>query len=213
MKYETNERNEIIERMHDLNISHNVLDIGCSDGGFICQLDSEFNIDFIDGVDIELPTEKCCERDNINFIQENFEYYSPDKKYNFIFMLDSLEHFSDHEKILKKVNKILSENGTLIISTPNFLFFPNILRIIISRDFKYQKIGTLDYTHLRFFTRKSLTRSLKSMGFSNISIVGINKFQYFEKIHFFPLFLFRPIIRLVLGKDYDSLQYLVVAKI
>lgn len=209
MKYEINKRQEVL---NDLEIYGDVLDVGCAGGGFICHLDNEFEINSVDGIDISIPKEKACSHSKINYIEANFEKYNFKKKYDFIFMLDSIEHFADHEMILLKVKKLLKNKGSLIVSTPNFIFFPNIFRIIIMRDFKYQKIGTLDYTHLRFFTRKSLQRSLVNTGFSIISTKGINTFSYYSKAAFILLWPLRPLFRVILGMDYDKLQILTVAK-
>jgi 2-polyprenyl-3-methyl-5-hydroxy-6-metoxy-1,4-benzoquinol methylase len=211
MKYEINEREEVLKGIKNIEIYGDVLDIGCAGGGFLCYLDGKFNINSADGIDINIPKKKAHSYNKINYIEANFEEYDFKKQYDFVFMLDSIEHFPDHEAIFEKIRGILKEGGRLIISTPNFLFFPNILRIVVSRDFKYQKIGTLDYTHLRFFTRKSIKRSLANTGFSNISINGINTFPYYSRVIFLSLWLFRPFFRLIFGKDYDKLQILSVS--
>ena len=67
---------------------------------------------------------------------------------------DILEHLIDPWKVLHKIRKYLKPNGSLIASIPNFREIRNVYKIFFKANFKYEDMGTLDKTHLRFFCKK-----------------------------------------------------------
>lgn len=44
----------------------------------------------------------------------------------------------------------------------------------MTEDWKYTDLGTLDYTHLHFFTKKSIIRMFEKCGYEITKIEGIN---------------------------------------
>lgn len=105
-----------------------VLDIGCGDGLLLSKL-KEKNIT-CEGLDVSEKAIELCRQKNLNcnvidldvdelgFANDHFEY---------VVMLDVLEHFLDPEKILKKVKKV---GKNIIISVPNFSSLPARLQVL-----------------------------------------------------------------------------------
>lgn len=205
--YESNERREISDT---INFFGDVLDLGCASGSFLKNLIQKFKIKSAIGLDLYLNKYRLHKDPKISYIKSDILDLKIKKKFDFITLLDCLEHTNDHLLVLEFLKKKLKPNGKIVISVPNFLFFPNIIKIILNKDFKYTDYGTLDYTHLRFFTLKSLKRSLVETGYKNINVRFINKFNL--KSRFFYLAIFYPIFRILFGKGYQYLQIMITAE-
>ena len=57
---------------------------------------------------------------------------------------------------------------------PNVRYYRNLFNVVVARDWEYEDAGILDRTHLRFFTFKSLYRTLDQAGFQIRKFEGIN---------------------------------------
>ena len=83
----------------------------------------------------------------------------PTARYDFIVCADVLEHLSRPERIVQTCRKLLAPGGKLLISVPN-AGYSGLVAELLQGEFLYRDEGLLDRTHLRFFTRRSLTRFL-----------------------------------------------------
>ena len=81
------------------------------------------------------------------------------QRYDFIVCADVLEHLSRPERIVDACRDLLAPGGKLLISVPNAAY-SGLIGELLQGDFLYREEGLLDRTHLRFFTRRSLTRFL-----------------------------------------------------
>lgn len=205
--YGSNNRQEIVDL---IKFHGNILDLGCASGTFLKYLINNYKIKKSIGVDLYLNQYSLEKDPKINYIQCDLLDLNINEKFDFITLLDCLEHTNDHLKVLRSLKPRLKRSGKIVVSVPNFLFFPNILKIISLRDFKYTKYGTLDYTHLRYFTYKSIFRSLNEAGYKNIKIRFINKFNLKSK--FFLFLIFYPLFRIIFGKGNQYLQILAIAE-
>jgi len=87
---------------------------------------------------------------------------------DYVVMGDLIEHLADPAPLLRDARAHLAPNGRLITSVPNFSHWYPRLRTLLGR-FDYDQRGILDATHLRFYTRKSMTALLASNGFHVLS--------------------------------------------
>ena len=85
------------------------------------------------------------------------------QRYDFIVCADVLEHLSRPEQVLNACRALLAPGGRLLISVPNAAY-SGLLAELMQGEFRYREEGLLDRTHLRFFTRRSLTRFLAEQG-------------------------------------------------
>jgi len=76
---------------------------------------------------------------------------------------DVLEHLRDPWKVLARAAKITKDDGSIFISVPN-VGHNSVIIDLINNKFTYRKTGLLDNTHLRFFTRESLTQMVVDAG-------------------------------------------------
>jgi SAM-dependent methyltransferase len=83
-----------------------------------------------------------------------------------VILADVLEHLRDPGRILQtlRAQNLLAEDGSLVVSIPNATH-QAVLAELLSGDFRYQRVGILDETHIRWFTLESMTRLLEAHGF------------------------------------------------
>lgn len=81
------------------------------------------------------------------------------RHYDAIVCADVLEHLRYPEQVLAACRKLLAPGGQLLISVPN-AGYSGLIAELLHGEFLYREEGLLDRTHLRFFTRRSLTRFL-----------------------------------------------------
>ena len=73
-------------------------------------------------------------------------------------MLEIIEHVVAAEFLLQEIHRVLKPGGFVILSTPNFAFLLNRLRILAGR------LSIDEGYHYRFFTVKSLATMLRAAG-------------------------------------------------
>lgn len=138
-----------------------ILDVGCGEGLFSSQIISgnyKVGVDSIpENASIKTNFEEFYRWDLNNGLPEELENV---EKFDYILMLDILEHLYNYEKVLKEAKKLLKPEGKIVISLPNIANFYVRLSLLFGR-FTYYDKGILDKTHLRFFTFSSIKKILK----------------------------------------------------
>ena len=149
-----------------------ILDIGCADGLFISEVAKELPKALITGIDIsskliDIAKAKKCQ--NCTFLVEDAEKFEPNKKFDLIITLHSLEHLPN-VKIFKKFKEILTTDGTIFFEVPN-----------CTKD--YFNGRAYDSPHLLFFTKKSFDKLSELYG---LKIVNFTESSYsFNEDHKF----------------------------
>lgn len=119
--------------------------------------------------------EKHCEKmivADIDSIQ--LEDHFSDNTYDYIVIADVLEHLREDAKTLISCRSLLKSDGKCILSIPN-IGHASIIGGLIKGNFDYTNEGLLDRTHVRFYTKKSITSLLEKCGFSIAKIDTITK--------------------------------------
>ena len=89
----------------------------------------------------------------------------PDDYFDLVVCNDVIEHMPDPAAFLVSVSSKVARGGRLVGSVPNVRYLPVMFGYLFLKDWKYNPAGgVLDDTHLRFFTRKSLVRTLRETG-------------------------------------------------
>ncbi|MDF1868265.1 MAG: methyltransferase domain-containing protein [Saprospiraceae bacterium] len=112
-----------------------ILDVGCGPAGiFIVLPDVEVDaVDpLLDQYEENLPHFNKENYPNTIFLTTPFEDLNSAKKYDKIFCLNAINHVSDLKKCFQKLNELLGENGTLILSIDahNYSLFKYIFRAL-----------------------------------------------------------------------------------
>lgn len=108
----------ILRELSNLNISGDVLDIGCGDSYFDENLLKTFkDVNCLYGIDINLEESKHGER--AHYIN-NYEEIK-DKKFDVILLMDVIEHIEDDNNFLDSIKKYLKDDGVILITVPAFM--------------------------------------------------------------------------------------------
>lgn len=161
-----------------------VLDVGCATGYFAQELNKKKCQ--VWGIERDYQAsqkaKKHCQDVVIGDLEEMEKLPFKQKFFDYILLLDVLEHVKKPNKLLNLIKPYLKKNGLIIISVPNIAFLSIRLSLLFGR-FEYKDSGLLDKNHLRFFTKKGLLNLIKSTklhikeldiasGFSQITLIG-----------------------------------------
>lgn len=155
----------------------NVLEVGCSAGGFFVNLNKAENIWGIEpdaGMAESIPAEKYHARILVGRY-EDVETELPDNYFDLIVCNDVIEHMLDPGRFLESVKAKMTSDGSLVGSIPNVRYYRNLYNLLFKKDWKYEEKGILDRTHLRFFTEKSVKRLLWEHRYEIDLFRGINR--------------------------------------
>ena len=153
-------------------VGKKICDFGCGDGEFLKKTKNYAS--FSCGVEIQ---------DNyVNELKNDFEIYNNlsdlNKKMDCFFLFHSFEHLIDPELVLKKIKTKLNDNGKIIIEVPH----ANDILITLYQSQEFIRF-TLWSQHLILHTRESLKRILEGVGFKNIIIKGVQRYNFSNHIH------------------------------
>lgn len=81
-----------------------------------------------------------------------------------ILLLDVLEHLRDPSPVLRDSRRLLAQRGKLLVSVPNAVNLIVRLKVLFGR-FRYDDRGILDWSHLRFFTKKTIRALIEKHGY------------------------------------------------
>ena len=92
-----------------------------------------------------------------------------ERKYDYAFFGDVLEHLKYPEKALKNTAKLLKPGGKVFVSIPNIAHISARLELLAG-NFEYEPTRLMDNTHLKYFTLTSFTSLAKKAGY-NLTLV------------------------------------------
>lgn len=165
-----------------------VLDVGCWNGNLGQKLTQEKNCE-VDGLDVndkkleEAKSKGYLKTFNVNLNNSNYQLDEIDSKYDVIVFADLLEHLVDPQKALEKFRTKLNKNGIIVISLPNVAFALNRFNLLLGK-WNYTEFGTLDKTHLKFFTISTVKKLVKDSGYKIKKVRPYNQFGILEKMKF-----------------------------
>jgi len=214
--------NKIYYKINIPNLNQNcnkVLDIGCGDGKGLFKLKEDGWETY--GVEISpLAAERAHEKYGLNIftgIVEDAQY--EDEFFDLIILNHVLEHLSDPKTTLIEINRILKNEGKLIISIPNVNSFE-------AKHFKKYWTAWELPRHLYHFTPFTIKSLLDKTGFEVLKIEYDNNpnnilssFKYvFEGYRINPIpgliifFPFANLASLILGKTKRSYNMVLYSK-
>jgi 2-polyprenyl-3-methyl-5-hydroxy-6-metoxy-1,4-benzoquinol methylase len=184
------------------------IEFGCSSGRFSETLKKKYNCETW-GIDIDRQSVDVARTklDKVLF-GDVFELLEqlPANYFDYIICNDIIEHLHSPELFFQKVRECLTNDAILVCSLPNVRHWKQVSHYLFLKDWKYKKSGILDYTHLRFYTRKSILRSIKVWGFELEKIKGLRP-------TIFPFFYIINLITLNSIEDMRFRQYGIRARI
>jgi glycosyltransferase involved in cell wall biosynthesis len=146
-----------------------VLEVGCGNGALGTELAQAGNR--VTGIDNEPDVPLSAGYSNV--LQADLEdglgeltggNAAVPAQFDRVLLLDTLEHLKDARPLLNDCRTVLANRGKLIVSVPNVANFTVRVMLFFGK-FHYGNRGILDWSHLRFFTSRSITEVLAKAGF------------------------------------------------
>jgi len=146
-----------------LDKSKTVLDIGCGSGTLDFYFANKGNKVY--GIDTSKNAISACKQSatklrlskSVNFDVMNFPNQIPKGKFDFVIFTEVIEHLRDDSKALAVINKLLNNNGLMLLSTPSSN--APLHRIGLTKNFD-QRVG-----HLRRYKLEELEALCIENGF------------------------------------------------
>ncbi|MGD9496406.1 MAG: LamG-like jellyroll fold domain-containing protein [Armatimonadota bacterium] len=147
-----------------------VLDVGCAEGALGGLLKREAPCAFVAGVELHAPAAARAEAVLDEVWTTDFEAWEPlapyERFFHCVIFGDVLEHLADPEAALHKARRLLRPDGAVVASIPNVRWLPILRDLFVRGDWVYRLAGVFEYTHLRFFTRRSMHDLSARCGFA-----------------------------------------------
>lgn len=144
-------------------IGKSIIDFGCGNGSFL-MLSKQFTRSSI-GVEMQDDYREILNHVNIKCYSDLSLVH---RTVETVFLFHVLEHLPDPINTLKQIHSKLSDGGKIIIEVPH------------AKDYLMDNEKFLNFTlwsqHLILHTRESLEVFLKSAGFKNIIIKGVQRY-------------------------------------
>lgn len=155
-----------------------VLDLGAASGALGKYLSSQKNCT-VDGVEYDEGRAVAAKRWYRNLKVGDLEAlvlvdHFPENGYDFIVCADILEHLRSPGFLLSQFQALLADNGRVLLSVPN-IAYAGVISSLMLGEFTYNSAGILDSTHVRFFTKSSLLRTLREHGLHILNLKSVSK--------------------------------------
>jgi O-antigen biosynthesis protein len=144
-----------------------VLELGCATG-YISQRLAESGCEVV-GIEIDREVaevaRRFCHSVHVSDLNSTDWINCLDgQTFDVILMGDVLEHLVNPDMILRAIRALLRPSGYLVVSLPNVVHWITRIKFVLGR-FEYESAGTLDSTHLRFFTPKTARKLIEDAGY------------------------------------------------
>lgn len=150
-----------------------VLDIGCGPGAFARELVRKGCR--VSGMDRYEPEPGHVFEQFFRWDERKEAFQADLRDYDFILLLDIIEHLTEPESFLENLRLHASRVGKrprLVITSGNVVFW--VLRVqALLGNFNYGKRGILDLTHTRLYSFASLRKLLEQCGFKVEKVAGV----------------------------------------
>jgi methionine biosynthesis protein MetW len=164
------------EALRTLDSGTRVLDIGCGNGVLLSMLKSQFGEFY--GIDIsesaiQIARQKAIQAETINLNIDPLPF--PDKFFDAIAILSTLQYFYDMDRVLQECYRVLSPSGVLILSVPNIRAIWRVGRLLFKGSFTGVSLdeGNYDGGTLHYFAMLNIQALLARNGFKVVLAKGI----------------------------------------
>jgi len=147
-----------------------VLDLGCGAGRFVAALRDHG----ADPVGVELA-DAALERARRNVpgadlraLGSDGEIPLEDSSVDLVWCSEVLEHVPDTAGLLSEARRVLRTGGRLLVTTPSHDLPRRVLIALLRFEPHFDPLGQ----HVRFYSRRSLTRVLETFAFEEVRVSG-----------------------------------------
>ncbi len=165
---------QILNRLQSEHLK--VLDVGGGSGwllNFVRSLSGRVKETYV--VDIDRNAESLAIKNGHKYFCGRIEDFETTEKFDFVLLLNLIEHVSDPLAVMKKISDILTPHGVLLIKTPNY-------DSLDARLYRHKNWGGYHCPrHWVLFTKKSFQRLAHAAAFK------ITKFSYTQGAPFWAV--------------------------
>jgi methionine biosynthesis protein MetW len=150
-----------------------VLDLGCASGGLLAQLRPRAS--HLAGLELSATAARAAAEIADEVVQGALE--DPDlpfaaARFDLVVLADVLEHLADPAAALRRAVGWCRPGGAVLVSVPNVAHWTARLALARGR-WPQEESGTFDSSHLRWFTRASLSELLTGAGLVDVRLDAI----------------------------------------
>jgi SAM-dependent methyltransferase len=122
----------------------------------------------------------------INCIRANIKEGLPikEKSIDALICQEGIEHFSDQYEALKEFNRVLKNNGTLLITTPNYSNIRSRLSYFLSESERFNSAMPPNELDSIWMSKQETTGEIY---FGHIFLIGIQKLRVLAKLNGFKI--------------------------
>lgn len=150
-----------------------ILDYGCGSGGavrkFVDAGHLAIGVDISDS-GIDLARRKVPEA-RFELLEAGSKLPFADGSFDVCYSSEVIEHLFDVQEFLLEVHRVLTPDGVVILTAPYHGWIKNIVIATYDFDRHFDPYGP----HIRFFSRKSLTKSLADAAYEVTGFRGIGR--------------------------------------
>lgn len=141
-----------------------LFDVGCGAGFLMDEARKKGWTTF--GIDTgNIPIKYAKSKLKLNVIRGDFLKLNYSKKFKVITLIQVIEHLTDPYEILKKISSYLSNDGILVIATPNI---NSVLSKVLNEKFNYM----IPPEHVIFYSPDTLKKIIEEAGYKVIKIIS-----------------------------------------
>ena len=152
-----------------------ILDIGCGNGFLLNQVFIQFKDCELHGLDIS--SKQLSYAKNIKTYHGNIETININKKFDYIFCMESIGYVANQTEVINKILSMLNTNGTFICSSFIYEEIDTWQRDIIKYKIDQQNKDECYYNQMSI---KELNK-IDIKTYDNIKIINSNYFNFAEK--------------------------------
>ena len=147
-----------------------VLDVGCGEGQLTAALaDAGFAVTGLDVAEEPLRRARALRPElDLRLAPPEGSWPLEDASFDVVWAGETIEHVADTAGWLSEVRRVLRSGGSLLLSTPAHGRLAMLALALSGRRFDAHFDPRAD--HLRFYTRRSLTRLLRDFRFESIDV-------------------------------------------
>ncbi len=166
-KFELKKNNNTHRKILDLvGKKKKVIDFGCA-AGYLDEILVKKHHCKVWGVELNerdaSKAAKICEKVIVADIEQTEKWAEKlgGEKFDVAIFADVLEHLKNPLEVLKAARKVIKRNGYLVTSIPNVAHFSQRIELLLGQ-WRYEPLGLMDDTHIRFFTHAEIVSMLHS---------------------------------------------------
>lgn len=152
----------IVSFVHSLGDAERALDVGCGDGRLTAEL-SALKVSAVDVSPVALERAQQRLGPDAELLEVDPDEPLPleDSRFDLVLCAETLEHVRDVQLLLSEIRRVLRPGGSLAVTTPAHSRLTGLKLLVRGFEPDFDPLSP----HLRFFTKRSLTRVLTELGF------------------------------------------------